>query len=132
VKNLDGKVALVTGATRGVGKGVGLELAAAGALVYVTGRSVSPEVFGANERIISITCDHTNDAEVAAVFDQINKEQGRVDILVNNVWGGYENMVENGQFTWMLHFGTNHYGVGTRCSRPVSVRITWPVLTPPD
>ena len=103
MKNLDGKVALVTGATRGVGKGVVLELAAAGALVYVTGRTVSREVFGPHERIIPIICDHTNDAEVEAVFDRI-QEQGRLDILVNNVWGGYENMVENGEFTWMLPF----------------------------
>jgi NAD(P)-dependent dehydrogenase (short-subunit alcohol dehydrogenase family) len=75
VKNLDGKVALVTGATRGVGKGVVLELAAAGALVYVTGRTVAPQVFGANERIITITCDNTRDAEFKEVFDQINQEK---------------------------------------------------------
>jgi dehydrogenase/reductase SDR family member 1 len=104
VTNLDGRVALVTGATRGVGKGVVLELAAAGALVYVTGRTVSQTVFGPNERIITIPCDHTSDAEVEAVFDQINAEQRHLDILVNNVWGGYENMVENGAFTWMLPF----------------------------
>lgn len=104
MKNLDGRVALVTGATRGVGKGVALDLASASTLVYVTGRSVSSQVFGSNERIIPITCDHTDDAEVEAVFDQINEEQRRLDILVNNVWGGYENMVENGEFTWMLPF----------------------------
>lgn len=104
MQNLDGKVALVTGGTRGVGKGVALELAAAGALVYVTGRTASQQVFAENERIISIACDHTHDAEVAAVFDQINQEQRRLDILVNNVWGGYENMVENGELTWMQPF----------------------------
>lgn len=104
MKNLDGRVALVTGATRSVGRGVALELAAAGALVYVTGRTASRQVFGENERIIAITCDHTRDAEVETVFDRINEEQGRLDILVNNVWGGYENMVENGEFTWMLRF----------------------------
>lgn len=104
MKNLDGRVALVTGATRGVGRGVALELAAAGALVYVTGRTASQQVFGENERIIAITCDHTRDTEVETVFDRINEEQGHLDILVNNVWGGYENMVENGEFTWMRHF----------------------------
>jgi len=104
VKNLDKRVALVTGATRGVGKGVALELASAGALVYVTGRTVAQKDFGAHERIIPVTCDHTNDTEVEGVFAQINEEQGRLDILVNNVWGGYENMVENGEFTWMQPF----------------------------
>jgi dehydrogenase/reductase SDR family member 1 len=104
MRNLDGRVALVTGATRGVGKGVALELAAAGALVYVTGRTVSQQAFGANERIIAITCDHTRDAEVETAFGRINEEQGRLDILVNNVRGGYENMLENGEFTWMLPF----------------------------
>lgn len=102
--NLSGKVALVTGATRGVGKGVALELAEAGAIVYVTGRTVSEETFGANERIIPVRCDHCQDSEVEAVFRQISEEQGRLDILVNNVWGGYENMIENGEFTWMLPF----------------------------
>lgn len=85
--NLNGKIALVTGATRGVGKGVALELAEAGAIVYVTGRTVSEETFGANERAIPIHCDHTHDSEVEAVFRQISKEQGRLDVLVNNVWG---------------------------------------------
>jgi NAD(P)-dependent dehydrogenase (short-subunit alcohol dehydrogenase family) len=104
VKNLDGKVALVTGATRGVGKGVVLELAAAGALVYFTGRTASQQVFGKNDRIVPVACDHTHDAEVEKLFHRINQEQSRLDILVNNVWGGYENMIENGEFTWMPPF----------------------------
>jgi len=103
VTNLNGKVALVTGATRGVGKGVALELAEAGAKVYVTGRS-STEAFAPSVHIIPVHCDHTHDPEVEAVFYRISKEQGRLDILVNSVWGGYENMVENGEFTWMLPF----------------------------
>lgn len=102
--NLNGKVALVTGATRGVGRGVVLELAAAGATVYATGRTITKEAFATDERIIPVRCDHTVDAEVEAVFQQISDEQDRLDILVNSVWGGYENMVENGEFTWMLPF----------------------------
>jgi NAD(P)-dependent dehydrogenase (short-subunit alcohol dehydrogenase family) len=102
--NLNGKVALVTGATRGVGRGVALELAEAGATVYATGRTITKEAFATDGIIIPVRCDHTRDSEVEAVFRQINEEQARLDILVNNVWGGYENMVENGEFTWMQPF----------------------------
>jgi dehydrogenase/reductase SDR family member 1 len=102
--NLNGKIALVTGATRGVGKGVALELAEAGATVYATGRTITEEAFATGGRIIPISCDHTRDSEVEAVFHRIANERDHLDILVNNVWGGYENMVENGEFTWMLPF----------------------------
>jgi NAD(P)-dependent dehydrogenase (short-subunit alcohol dehydrogenase family) len=51
-----------------------------------------------------VRCDHTLDSEVETVFHQITDEQGRLDILVNSVWGGYENMVENGEFTWTQPF----------------------------
>jgi dehydrogenase/reductase SDR family member 1 len=102
--SLDGKVALVTGATCGVGKGVALELAERGAVVYATGRSITEETFAASARIIPAPCDHTHDREVESVFQQVSKEQGRLDILVNNVWGGYEKMIEDGQFTWARPF----------------------------
>ena len=104
MSNLDGKVALVTGATRGVGKGVALELAEAGAVVYATGRTVAEETFDASARIIPTPCDHTQDRAVELVFRRVSEEQGHLDILVNNVWGGYENMIEDGQFTWMQPF----------------------------
>lgn len=101
--DLHGKVALVTGATRGVGKGVALELAEAGATVYASGRS-GAEAFSTSGRVIPVHCDHTHDAEVEALFHQISDERGRLDILVNSVWGGYERMVEDGEFTWPLPF----------------------------
>ena len=103
---LRGKVALVTGASRGVGRGIAQELGAAGATVYVTGRSTSDdetiEQLGGNVNStaalvsdsggtgIAVRCDHTIDSEVEGLFERIRNEQGRLDILVNNVWGGYE------------------------------------------
>jgi dehydrogenase/reductase SDR family protein 1 len=105
---LAGKVAVVTGASRGIGKGVALGLAEAGATVYITGRTQdgsSPtvplagslaETVAEVERLggkgIAVRCDHRNDQEVAALFEQVRGEQGRLDILVNNVWAGYERL----------------------------------------
>jgi dehydrogenase/reductase SDR family protein 1 len=103
MQNLNGKVALVTGASRGVGKGVALELIAAGATVYITGRSVEDMQYVAGQGV-AIECDHRDDEQVRSAFRRIADEQGRLDILVNNVWGGYENMVENGEFTWSRPF----------------------------
>ncbi|TCW41170.1 NAD(P)-dependent dehydrogenase (short-subunit alcohol dehydrogenase family) [Laceyella sacchari] len=96
------KVALVTGGSRGAGRGIAVELAKAGATVYVTGRSLDqndPDQPGTlNETIslmtaaggkgIPVQCDHTRDADTEAVIKRIRREQGRLDILVNNVWGG--------------------------------------------
>jgi len=98
--SLNNKVAVVTGATKGVGRGVSRALAQDGARVFITGRSV-PEPA---ERIIAIRCDHRIDAEVQAAFDAILGDASAIDILVNSVWGGYEGMVEGGQFTWPKPF----------------------------
>ena len=105
MSSLRGKVAVVTGASRGVGKGIALALGEAGATVYVTGRS---EAGGTTEGLpgtvrdtadavtqrggqgIAVRCDHTADAEVEALFARVTQEQGRLDLLVNNAWGGYE------------------------------------------
>jgi NAD(P)-dependent dehydrogenase (short-subunit alcohol dehydrogenase family) len=114
IQSLKGKVALVTGASRGIGKGIALGLGEAGATVYITGRTVeagqaavdlsgtiyqtAEEVAQFGVQCIAIRCDHTNDEEVQAVFDRIYAEQGRLDILVNNVWGGYEHFNDGTQF----------------------------------
>ena len=95
---LDGQVALVTGASRGVGRGVAAALCAAGATVYATGRTIAQAELPRG--VVRIACDHTNDGEVAAAFAKLAGERGRLDILVNNAWGGYERMVEDGAFTW--------------------------------
>jgi dehydrogenase/reductase SDR family protein 1 len=99
----DGKVAVVTGATKGVGRGVARELARQGARVFITGRSAANHE-RLDDQVIGIRCDHRDDAQVQDAFDWIGREAGAIDILVNNVWGGYEDMVENGVFTWSKPF----------------------------
>src|SRR5580700_7866881 len=99
MRNLDGKVAVVTGGTFGVGRGIASALAQYGARVFVTGRSAHDGV-ASEERTTGIRCDHGVDTEVTAAFERVAREAGKIDILVNNVWGGYERMVEDGTFTW--------------------------------
>jgi dehydrogenase/reductase SDR family protein 1 len=98
---LAGIVAIVTGASRGIGKGIALELGAAGATVYVTGRTLregeaplpgtiggtADEVTQAGGRGVSVACDHADDAAVEALFARVADEQGgRLDLLVNNAF----------------------------------------------
>src|SRR3954470_4191183 len=100
--DLKGRVALVTGASRGVGKGVALGLGEAGATVYVTGRSTKEKqdagklggtVMATAQAVtaigghgIAIQCDHINDEETQAVFEKVEQNSGQLDILVNNAW----------------------------------------------
>jgi NAD(P)-dependent dehydrogenase (short-subunit alcohol dehydrogenase family) len=98
---------VVTGASRGVGRGVAFALGDAGATVYVTGRSTrdgtrtedlpgtvddtADEVTKRGGTGIAVRCDHTSDAETAALFERVGQERGgRLDLLVNNAWAGYE------------------------------------------
>lgn len=104
MQNLSGRVAVVTGASRGVGKGVALALAEAGAIVYATGRAIVEESFAATGQVIPIRCNHTSDTEVEAAFRRVIDDQNCLDILVNSVWDGYKNMFEGGEFTWPLPF----------------------------
>jgi dehydrogenase/reductase SDR family protein 1 len=101
--NLNGKVAIVTGGTKGVGRGVARELARQGARVFVTGRSV-PDHEPFDGPITAIRCDHRVDEDVNAAFARVAGESDAIDVLVNSVWGGYENMLENGEFTWPKPF----------------------------
>ena len=102
MKDLDGSVALVTGASRGVGRGVAVSLHEAGATVYGSGRSIDTAELP--DAVTRVKCDHTDDASVGRMFEQIAAEHDRLDILVNNAWGGYERMVEDGKFTWAAPF----------------------------
>ncbi len=100
MRELEGRVAIVTGASRGVGKGCALELGAAGATVYVTGRTVregaaplpgtvgatADEIAKAGGRAVAVPCDHRDDAQVEALFERVASEQGRLDLLVNNAF----------------------------------------------
>jgi NAD(P)-dependent dehydrogenase (short-subunit alcohol dehydrogenase family) len=94
--------ALVTGASRGVGRGVAIGLANAQFRVYATGRSIlSADLPSA---VVRLGCDHLNDEDTSAAFARLAAEAGELDVLVNSAWGGYERMVENGNFTWPLPF----------------------------
>jgi len=112
---LEGKTALVAGATRGAGRGIAVELGAAGATVYATGRSTRgrPSEYARPETIeetaelvsaagghgIAVRVDHTQPEEVAALVARIRAEQGRLDVLVNDIWGG-ETLFEWNKPVW--------------------------------
>jgi len=112
---LTGKVAVVAGATRGAGRGIARGLGEQGATVYCTGRSVRGNLssYGRPETIeetaelvtasggkgIAVRVDHTEDAEVQSLFDRVRAEHGRLDVLVNDVWGG-DPMIEWGKPFW--------------------------------
>jgi NAD(P)-dependent dehydrogenase (short-subunit alcohol dehydrogenase family) len=98
MSSLDNRVAVVTGGTFGVGRGIARALARAGARVFVTGRSAADGA--AEDGVTGLRCDHREDADVQHAFARITRDTAGIDVLVNNVWGGYERMIENGAFTW--------------------------------
>jgi NAD(P)-dependent dehydrogenase (short-subunit alcohol dehydrogenase family) len=126
-KALHEQVALVTGASRGIGKGIALELAAAGATVYFTGRSTTedpqrPGTIGATAeeirrlggRGVALRCDHHVDAQVAEVFERIRKDEGRLDVLVNNATAELGSMVGKQFWELPLDLWDDVIGVGLR------------------
>ena len=109
---MNNRVAVVTGASRGAGKGIAIALGASGATVYVTGRTrnegdaalpgtveaTARAVTEAGGRGIPLYCDHSDDAQVEAVFAQVAEEQGRIDILVNNATSLHDALTVKGPF----------------------------------
>lgn len=116
--DLAGKVTLVTGASRCLGKGVALALGEAGATVYITGRTTekgalvdglggtiletAQAVEAAGGLCIPLPCDHRDDAQVDAAFARLLEGAGKLDVLVNNVWGGYQHMLEQRGSEWVF------------------------------
>lgn len=113
----DNPIALVTGASRGVGKGIAIALGAAGMTVYLSGRSATESssrlrgqllpgslaetaeaITRAGGRGIAVPCDHRDDEQVRALFARIEREQGRLDLLVNNAALLHENLIDPGPF----------------------------------
>ncbi|XP_069113768.1 dehydrogenase/reductase SDR family member 1-like [Argopecten irradians] len=107
---LAGKVCIVTGATRGIGKGIALQLGEAGATVYITGRTLvaakdsiggsltdtAQQVEERGGKCIPVQCDHTNDEEIQQLFDKVKREQeGQLDILVNNAYSAVKAIFDN-------------------------------------
>ena len=117
MKPLENRVTVVAGATRGAGRGIACGLGELGAIVYCTGRSVpgAPSDYGRSETIdetaamvserggqgIPVRCDHSSESEVIELFRQVRREQGRLDVLVNDIWGG-DPLTEWGKPFWEL------------------------------
>ncbi|MDD2056469.1 SDR family NAD(P)-dependent oxidoreductase [Pseudomonas sp. GD03860] len=110
--DLSNRVAVVTGASRGAGKGIALALGAAGATVYVTGRSqnegdaplpgtihaTAREIDALGGKGIAVACDHADDEQVRCLFERVERECGRLDILVNNATFLHDQLIEPGPF----------------------------------
>jgi NAD(P)-dependent dehydrogenase (short-subunit alcohol dehydrogenase family) len=122
------RVAVVTGASRGAGRGIALALGATGTTVYVTGRTreegdaplpgtvqaTAQAVTAAGGRGVAVFCDHSDDTQVARLFDQVGEEQGRLDILVNNATQLHDALTQAGPFWEKPLSLTDIWGVGMR------------------
>ncbi|WP_425449137.1 SDR family NAD(P)-dependent oxidoreductase [Dethiothermospora halolimnae] len=149
MNSLKGKVAIVTGGSRGVGKGVALGLGELGATVYITGRTedgknlpeflkdtniykTAKEVTKLGGVGIAHKCDHSNDEEVEQLFKRVVGEQGKLDILVNNAWGGGVHVAEEYFFNtpfWKqpVSLWDDNYTVGLR-SNYVASRLAADIM----
>ncbi|MER6524278.1 SDR family oxidoreductase [Streptomyces sp. NPDC001508] len=144
--DLQGKITLVAGATRGAGRGIAVQLGAAGATVYVTGRTTAerrseydrPEtiqqtaelVTAAGGTGIAVPTDHLVPEQVRALAERVDAEQGRLDVLVNNVWGG-ERLFEFEKPVWehdldnglrLLRLGVETHAISSHFLLPLLVR----------
>jgi NAD(P)-dependent dehydrogenase (short-subunit alcohol dehydrogenase family) len=151
-------IAVVTGASRGAGRGIALELGAAGATVYVTGRSTRASPGRGYERFLAllgadappgsiedtadavthmggtgipVQCDHTVETEVAALFERVaGEQQGRLDLLVNNAWGGHQDPAHIVRPFWelptsfwdgMFHAGVRNHILAATYAAPLMI-----------
>ena len=136
-------VAIITGASRGAGRGIALALGSHGCTVYVTGRSVANQSTGVQGTIyataedvtraggkgIAVRCDHGDDSQVKALFEQVEREQGRVDVLVNNACAIHDELPAPGNF-WekpleigdMINVGVRSGFVASWYAAPMMVR----------
>jgi len=145
MRKLSGRVAVVTGGSRGLGRGIALGLGEAGATVYVTGRSTvadraslpgtidetAEEVTRLGGQGVAVRCDHRVDVEVEAVLEQVREEQGRLDLLVNNAFGSPEQgVLWGGQRFWeipvslwddLIDVGLRSHFVATRLAVPTMI-----------
>jgi dehydrogenase/reductase SDR family protein 1 len=133
---LEGCVAIVTGGSRGIGKGCALELGAAGATVYVTGRSrgqsgadlpgtidqTAEELTAEGGRGVAVQCDHRHDAEVEALFERVQRDEARLDLLVNNAFIIPPELTSGKKF-WEVPLSNwdDMFDVGTRSAYVASV-----------
>jgi NAD(P)-dependent dehydrogenase (short-subunit alcohol dehydrogenase family) len=128
--NQSATIAVVTGASRGAGRGIAIALGAHGCTVYVTGRSQAPgdatypgtiyetaeAVTAAGGKGIAVRVDHGDDAQVKSLFEQVDREQGRLDILVNNAFATHDKLTAPGHF-WEKPLGVaDTLNVGLRSS----------------
>lgn len=144
MKTIHGKIAVVTGANRGVGKGIALALGEAGATVYVTGRAtqqgqssrggtiheVAAEVDRLGGQGIAVRCDHASDGDIEALMRRVESEQGRLDVLVNNVFSLPEQLFASPPFwAWKdtIPMWDAMHGVGLR-SHFVASAMAAPLL----
>ncbi len=144
---LAGTVALVAGATRGAGRAIAVQLGAAGATVYVTGRTTRTHtsevgrptetveetaelVTAAGGRGVAVPTDHLAPDQVRALVDRVDREQGRLDVLVNSLWGG-DHLLEFGVKMWdtdldvglrMLDLGIRSHAITSHIALPLLVR----------
>ncbi|CAO2590984.1 Dehydrogenase/reductase SDR family member 1 [Lemmus lemmus] len=99
---MKGQVCVVTGASRGIGRGIALQLCKAGATVYITGRhldtlrATAQEAQSLGGRCVPVVCDSSQESEVKSLFEQVDREQqGRLDVLVNNAYAGVQAILNN-------------------------------------
>lgn len=101
---MKGQVCVVTGASRGIGRGIALQLCQAGATVYITGRHLDTLQAAAQDaqsrggRCVPVVCDSSQESDVRSLFEQVDREQhGRLDVLVNNAYAGVQTILNNGK-----------------------------------